>query len=132
MNKNRFNNQKRNTQKNIGQPCLEYRFRQVYRLVSSGLCRRQICIYDPLLACHPCKIKAGITVPYRQSIYRIHTAIHSQGVIVRETLIVILNECEGSVTVVGKAVRCHPSHRFFTPCHCPVSRLSHTAFLPPF
>ena len=50
---------------------LEYRSRRVYRLVSSGLCRRQICIYDPLLACHPCKSKAGITVPYRQSIYRI-------------------------------------------------------------
>ena len=31
--------------------------------------------------------------------------IGGKGVIMRETLIVILNECEGSVTVVGKAVR---------------------------
>ena len=53
-------------------------------------------------------------------------------VIVRETLIVIRSECEGSVPVVRKTVRCHPGNRFFTLCHCPVSLLSHTAFLPPF
>ena len=28
---------------------------------------------------------------------------------------VILNECEGSITVVRKPVRRHPSNRFFTP-----------------
>ena len=28
--------------------------------------------------------------------------------------------------------RCHPSHRFFTPCHISVSHLSHKAFLSPF
>ena len=28
--------------------------------------------------------------------------------------------------------RCHPSHRFFTPCHVAASRLSHKAFLFPF
>ena len=50
----------------------------------------------------------------------------------RETLNVILNECEGSIPVVRKAVRCHQSHRFFTPCHCPVSHFSHKAFLCPF
>ncbi|MFQ7109662.1 MAG: hypothetical protein ACLRP4_07660, partial [Dialister invisus] len=38
-------------------------------------------------------------------------------VVVRETLNVILNECEGSIPVVRKAVRRHQSHRFFTPCH---------------
>ena len=65
MNKNRFNNQKRNTQKNIGQPCLEYRFRQVYRLVSSEL------FCDPLLACHPCESEAEMTVPYKQVIYQL-------------------------------------------------------------
>lgn len=32
----------------------------------------------------------------------------------------------------GKPVRCHQSNRFFTLCHCFVSRLSHKAFLPPF
>ncbi|MFQ9571808.1 MAG: hypothetical protein ACLRZN_06305, partial [Dialister invisus] len=53
-------------------------------------------------------------------------------VVVRETLNVILNEREGSIPVVRKALRRHQSHRFFTPCHCSVSRLSHKAFLPPF
>ena len=55
-----------------------------------------------------------------------------QGVIMRKASVVILNECEGSITVVRKTVRCHPSDRFFTLCHCPVFRLSHTTFLPPF
>ena len=50
----------------------------------------------------------------------------------RETLVVILNECEGSAAVVRKTVRRYQGNRFFTPCHCPVSRLSHKAFLPPF
>ena len=39
---------------------------------------------------------------------------------------------EGFAAVVRETVRCHQSHRFFTLCHCPVSRLSRTAFLPPF
>ena len=50
----------------------------------------------------------------------------------RETLNVILNECEGSVPVVRESVRCHEDNRVFTLCHCFVSRLSHKAFLPPF
>ena len=50
----------------------------------------------------------------------------------RETLNVILNEREGSIPVVRKALRRHQSHRFFTRCHVAVSRLSYTAFLPPF
>ena len=50
----------------------------------------------------------------------------------RETLNVILNECEGSIPVVRKAVRCHQSHRFFTLCHHPVPCFSHTACLPLF
>ena len=50
----------------------------------------------------------------------------------RGTLNVILNEREGSVPVVRKAVICHPSHRFFTPCHVAASRLFHKAFLLPF
>ena len=33
--------------------------------------------------------------------------IGGQGVIMREMLIVILNECEGSVPVVRKSVKCH-------------------------
>ena len=45
---------------------------------------------------------------------------------------VILNECEGSITVVRKPVRCHQGNRFFTLCHCPVFCFSHTAFLRPF
>ena len=76
--------------------------------------------------------------------------IGGKGVIMRETLIVILSGCEGSAPMVGKTIRHHSEHsegsiavmgkpvrrhrsnRFFTPCHCPVSRLSHKAFLPPF
>ena len=53
-------------------------------------------------------------------------------VVVRETLIVILSECEESAAVVRKAVRCHPGNRFFTLCHRSVSLLSQTAFLSPF
>ncbi len=63
--------------------------------------------------------------PFRMTIGR-------KGVIVRETLNVILNEREGSIPVVRKALRRHQSHRFFTPCHCPVSHFSHKAFLRPF
>ena len=40
--------------------------------------------------------------------------------------------CEKSVLVVGKAVSCHPSHRFFTPCHVAAFLLSYKAFLTPF
>ncbi|MFQ8789451.1 MAG: hypothetical protein ACLU45_03680 [Dialister invisus] len=50
----------------------------------------------------------------------------------RKTLNVILNEREGSITVVRESVRRHQSHRFFTLCHIAISRLSHKAFLPPF
>ena len=39
--------------------------------------------------------------------------------------------CEKSVPVEGEAVRSYQSNRFFTLCHCPVSLLSHKAFLPP-
>ena len=50
-----------------------------------------------------------------------------------ELLAVCLPEpCKGSVFVVGKAVRSYQSNRFFTPFHRSVSRLSRTAFLPPF
>ena len=58
--------------------------------------------------------------------------IEGKGVMMRGILIIIRSECEGSVPVVRKAVRCHQSHRFFTRCHVAVSRLSYTAFLPPF
>ena len=59
---------------------------------------------------------------------------HSEGsaAIIRGTLNVILNEREGSVPVVRNTVRCYQGNRFFTHCHVAVSRLSHTAFLPPF
>ena len=58
--------------------------------------------------------------------------IGGKGVIMREMLSVILNECEGSITVVKKPVRRYQSNRFFTPCHCPVFCFFHTAFLRPF
>ena len=41
-------------------------------------------------------------------------------VVVRETLKVILNECEGSIPVVRKAVRRHQSHRSVSYTHLDV------------
>ena len=58
--------------------------------------------------------------------------IGGKGVIMKETLIVILNGCEGSIPVVRESVRRHQSHRFFTLFHHPVSRFSHKAFFPLF
>ena len=45
-----------------------------------------------------------------------------------------MHKFEGSrIKVPGRIrERCHPSNRFFTPCHVAASLLSHTAFLPPF
>ena len=75
--------------------------------------------------------------------------IGGKGVIMRETLIVILSGCEGSApmagktirrhserseestAVMGKPVRRHQNNRFFTLCHIAASRLSHKAFLSP-
>ena len=51
--------------------------------------------------------------------------------VVRGTLSVILNECEGSITMVRKPVRRHQNNRLFTLCHIAASRLSHKAFLSP-
>ncbi|WP_412340538.1 hypothetical protein [Dialister invisus] len=50
----------------------------------------------------------------------------------RETLIVIRSEREGSATIVRKTVKHHPNNRFFTPCHRSVSHRSHKAFLSSF
>ena len=76
--------------------------------------------------------------------------IGGKGVIMRETLIVILSGCERSapmagktirrhserseesIAVMGKPVRRHQNNRFFTLCHIAASLLSHTAFLHPF
>ena len=45
-----------------------------------------------------------------------------------------MHKFEGSRIKVSGRIRerCHPSNRFFTPCHVAASLLSHTAFLPPF
>ncbi len=72
-----------------------------------------------------CFSYTAFLLPFRMTIGR-------KGVIMRGTLIVILNEREGSVSVVRKTVRCHQCHRFFTPCYHSISRLSRTAFLSPF
>ena len=42
-----------------------------------------------------------------------------------------MHKFEGSrIKVPGRIrERCHPSHRFFTPCHIAASLLSHTSFL---
>ena len=45
-----------------------------------------------------------------------------------------MHKFEGSrIKVPGRIrERCHPSNRFFTPCHIAISRLSYKAFLTPF
>ena len=50
----------------------------------------------------------------------------------RRALIVIISGREGSAPMVRKSIRRHQSHRFFTPCHCSVSRFSLKAFSTPF
>ena len=58
--------------------------------------------------------------------------LEGKSVIIKGTLSVIQSASEESMTVARKPVSCHQSHRFFTPCHIAVSRLSRKAFLPPF
>ena len=58
--------------------------------------------------------------------------ILGKSVIIKGTLSVIQSGSDGSIPVARKPISCHQSHRFFTPCHIAVSRLSYKAFLPPF
>ena len=55
-----------------------------------------------------------------------------QGVIMRETLNVILSTSEESVAVVRKAGKLSSEVIDSSPCHCPVFCFFHTAFLRPF
>ena len=55
-----------------------------------------------------------------------------QGVIMRETLNVILSTSEESVAVVRKAGKLSSEVIDSSPCHCPVFCFSHKAFLSPF
>ena len=73
-----------------------------------------------------------VPAPFSFPLGVIRNSSKGSAVIMRETLIVILNGCEGSVAVVRESVRHHQHNRFFTLCHCPVSRLSHKVFLPLF
>ena len=68
----------------------------------------------------------------RETLIVIRSECEGSAAIMRGTLNVILNEREGSVPVVRKAVICHPSHRFFTLFHHSISRFSHKAFFPLF
>ena len=45
--------------------------------------------------------------------YMVLMTVGGKGVIMQEMLIVILNECEGSVPVVRKAVRCHSEYAVY-------------------
>ena len=69
-------------------------------------------------------LKAFLT-PFRMT-------LEGKSVIIKGALIVIISGSEGSIPVVRKPVSYHPSHRFFTPCHCSVSRFSLKAFSTPF
>ena len=61
----------------------------------------------------------------------LRTTIGGKGVIMRETLIVIRSECEGSATMVRESVRHHQSDRFFASCYIAASLFSHKVFLRP-
>ena len=76
--------------------------------------------------------RSCLCLEWQESIRRYPKHSKESAAMMRGTLNVILNEREGSVLVVRKAVRRHPSHRFFTRCHVAASRFSHKAFLPPF
>ena len=87
---------------------------------------------------------------YKAFLSPLRMTIGGKGVIMRETLIVILSGCErsapmvgktirrhserseGSIAVMGKPVRRHRSNRFFTLCHCPVFLSFSPPFLLPF
>ena len=58
--------------------------------------------------------------------------LEGKSVIIKGTLSVIQSASEESIPVVKNPVSCHQSHRFFTLCHCPVSRFSLKAFSTPF
>ena len=58
--------------------------------------------------------------------------LEGKSVIIKGTLSVIQSASEESMTVVRKTVRRHQRNRFFTPCHCSVSRFSLKAFSTPF
>ena len=58
--------------------------------------------------------------------------LEGKSVIIKGTLSVIQSASEESIPVMRKTVRRHQSHRFFTPCHCSVSRFSLKAFSTPF
>ena len=87
--------------------------------------------------CHP---SHRFFTPFRRSAFPLSQAaflcpfrmtIGGKGVIMRETLIVIRSECEGSAAMVRESVRRHQSDRFFALYHIAVSLLSHKAFLRP-
>ena len=54
----------------------------------------------------PCHVAASL-LSHTAFLPPFRMTIEGESVIMRETLIVILNECEGSVPVVRKAVRCY-------------------------
>ena len=79
-----------------------------------------------------CHIAASL-LSHKVFLRPLRMTIGGKSVIMRETLIVILNECEGSATMVRESVRYHQCDRFFASCHIAASLFSHKhkAFLRP-
>ena len=77
-----------------------------------------------------CHIAASL-FSHKAFLRPLRMTIGGKSVIMRETLIVIRSECEGSATMVRESVRRHESDRFFTLCHIAASLLSHKVFLRP-
>ena len=85
-----------------------------------------------VISCQPLPISCELTAEAYFPLVVIRNISKGFAVVVRKTLNVIRSKCEESITVVRKTVRRHQRHRFFTPCHCSVSRFSLKAFSTPF
>ena len=77
-----------------------------------------------------CHIAASL-LSHKAFLPPLRMTIGGKSVIMRETLIVIRSECEGSATMVRESVRYHQGDRFFASCYIAASLFSHKVFLRP-
>ena len=61
----------------------------------------------------PCHIAASL-LSHTAFLPLFRMTIEGESVTMQEMLIVILNECEGSIPVVRKAVRCHSEYTVYS------------------
>ena len=102
----------------------------VYKLEAITAIQKSIKRYQSDRFFAQCHIAASL-FSHKVFLRPLRITIGGKGVIMRETLIVIRSECEGSATMVRESVRRHESDRFFTLCHIAASLRSHKIFLRP-